>query len=53
MHYAIEPTGTPEVATVHYIIEAQGSTFTVRAFATGLLSALGHDPTIALPEFDG
>ena len=53
MHYAIEPTVTPEAATVHYIIEAKGSTFTVKAFATGMLSALGHNPTIALPDFEG
>jgi hypothetical protein len=26
---------------------------TVRAFATGLLSALGHSPTIAIPGFEG
>jgi polyisoprenoid-binding protein YceI len=53
VHYAIEPTTKPEGATVHYIIETQGSTFTVRAFATGMLSALGHSPTIALPDFEG
>jgi|SRR5580693_7433839 polyisoprenoid-binding protein YceI len=49
----MEPTGAPEVATVHYIIEAKRSTFTVKAFATGLLAALGHNPTIALPDFEG
>jgi polyisoprenoid-binding protein YceI len=25
----------------------------VRAFATGLLSAFGHNPTIAIPDFEG
>jgi polyisoprenoid-binding protein YceI len=53
VHYAIEPTRVSEAATVHYIIETKGSTFTVKAFATGLLSALGHNPTIALPDFEG
>ena len=53
MHYATEPTIKPEGATVHYIIDTKGSTFTVRAFATGLLSALGHSPTIAIPDFEG
>jgi polyisoprenoid-binding protein YceI len=53
VHYAIEPTVTPEVDTVHYIIESKGSTFTVRAFAAGLLSAFAHNPTIALPDFEG
>jgi polyisoprenoid-binding protein YceI len=53
VHYAIEPTMKPEGATVHYVIETKGSTFTVKAFATGLLSALGHNPTIAVPDFEG
>jgi polyisoprenoid-binding protein YceI len=53
VHYAIEPTMKPEGATVHYVIETKGSTFTVKAFATGLLSALGHSPTIAVPDFEG
>lgn len=53
MHYAAEPTIKPEGTTVHYIIETKGSRFTLKAFATGLLSALGHNPTIALPDFEG
>jgi polyisoprenoid-binding protein YceI len=53
VHYAIEQKGVPEDATVRYNIEPKGSTFTVRAFATGLLSALGHDPTIAIPGMEG
>lgn len=53
MHYAIEPTRTPEGITVRYNIETKGSTFTVRAFATGLLSAFAHNPTISIPDFEG
>jgi polyisoprenoid-binding protein YceI len=53
VHSVVEPIRKPEDETVHYIIETKGSTFTVRAFATGLLSALGHNPTIALPDFEG
>jgi polyisoprenoid-binding protein YceI len=53
VHYAVEPTIRPEDATVRYSIETRGSTFTVRAFATGLLSSFGHSPTIAVPDFDG
>lgn len=53
MHYALEPTRRPEDDTVHYIVETKGSTFTVKAFATGLLSAFGHNPTIAIPDFEG
>jgi polyisoprenoid-binding protein YceI len=52
VHYAIEPV-TAEASTVRYIIESKGSTLTVRAFAAGLLSALGHSPTIAAPDLEG
>ncbi|MGA6986452.1 MAG: YceI family protein [Terriglobales bacterium] len=49
----MKPTVTPEDTTAQYIIETKGSTFTVKAFAAGLLSALGHSPTIAIPDFEG
>jgi polyisoprenoid-binding protein YceI len=39
--------------TVRYLIDGKKSTFTVRAFATGMLSAFGHNPVIAIPEFEG
>lgn len=52
MHYAIDQT-TPLEATVRYLVDGKGSRFTARAFATGLLSAFGHDPTISIPEFEG
>jgi polyisoprenoid-binding protein YceI len=42
-----------EDATVRYVIDARGSTFTVQAFSTGLLSAFGHDPRIAIRDFQG
>jgi polyisoprenoid-binding protein YceI len=42
---------TPQA--IRYLIDARKSTFTVRAFATGLLSALGHSPTIAITDFEG
>ncbi len=44
--------GIPQTA-VRYSIDGSKSTFTVRAFATGLLSAFGHNPTIAIPDFEG
>jgi polyisoprenoid-binding protein YceI len=44
---------TPSATTVRYLIDPKGSTFTVRAFATGVLSAFGHNPTIAIPEIQG
>lgn len=45
--------GTPPATTVRYVIDARASTFIVRAFATGMLSAFGHSPTIAIPDFEG
>jgi len=47
------PTAETPQTAVRYTIDAQRSTFTVRAFATGLLSALGHNPTISIPDFEG
>jgi polyisoprenoid-binding protein YceI len=41
------------LATVHYIFDKTASRFTVQAFATGLLSSFGHNPTIAIREYDG
>jgi polyisoprenoid-binding protein YceI len=41
------------VAVGHYLLDKSASKFTVRAFATGMLSALGHSPTIAIRDFNG
>jgi|SRR5579863_6162390 len=38
---------------VKYTIDPGGSRFTVQAFATGLLSAFGHNPTIGMRDYDG
>ena len=38
---------------VRYLIDAKASTFRVRAFATGMLSAFGHNPTISIPDIEG
>jgi polyisoprenoid-binding protein YceI len=38
---------------VTYGIDKSSSRFTVRAFATGMLSSLGHSPTFAIRDFDG
>jgi polyisoprenoid-binding protein YceI len=43
----------PEAATVRYLIDGKGNKFSVRAFATGVLSAFAHSPTIAIPDFEG
>lgn len=41
------------MATVKFVIQAAASRFTVHAFATGVLSAFGHDPSIGITRFDG
>jgi polyisoprenoid-binding protein YceI len=38
---------------VHYVVDAKASRFTVQAFATGFLSAMGHNPTIGIRNFSG
>jgi polyisoprenoid-binding protein YceI len=43
----------PRDTTVHYVIQSAASRFTVQAFASGLLSAFGHNPVIAIPSFSG
>jgi len=40
-------------AAVRYRIDTATSRFTVRAFATGLFSSLGHSPTLAVREYSG
>jgi len=44
------PSGT---AVVHYLLDKGVSRFTVRAFASGMLSSMGHSPTIAIRDFAG
>lgn len=36
-----------------YTIDARGSRMTIHAYASGLLSAVGHDPVIAVRELSG
>ena len=36
-----------------YVVDSSMSRFTVRAFATGMFSALGHNPTLAVREYSG
>ena len=46
-------TGTQKgLAPVKFKIDAAASRFTVQTFATGLLSAFGHNPTIAIRDYD-
>ncbi|MFY9732372.1 MAG: YceI family protein [Candidatus Acidiferrales bacterium] len=51
-----ESTGATMVAmdaAVRYRIDVGMSRFTVRAFATGLFSSLGHNPTLAIRDYTG
>jgi polyisoprenoid-binding protein YceI len=49
----LSSAGAPPATSVRYLIDAKRSTFIVRAFATGMLSAFGHSPTIAIPDLQG
>jgi polyisoprenoid-binding protein YceI len=44
---------TEKATLVHYVVDARASKFTVQAFATGFLSAMGHNPTIGIRNFSG
>lgn len=44
---------SPESATVTYVIDSAMSRFTVKAFASGLFSGLGHNPTFAIRGYSG
>jgi polyisoprenoid-binding protein YceI len=41
------------LATARYLIDTTASRFIVQAFATGLLSAFGHNPKIGMRDFEG
>jgi polyisoprenoid-binding protein YceI len=43
----------PETTTDRFVIDTRSSRFTVRAFATGMLSAMGHSPTIGIRDVSG
>jgi polyisoprenoid-binding protein YceI len=44
---------TAKATLLHYVVDARASRFTVQAFATGLLSAMGHNPRIGIRTFTG
>ncbi len=37
----------------HFIVDRKASRFSVKAFASGMTAGLGHNPTIAIRDFDG
>jgi polyisoprenoid-binding protein YceI len=42
-----------ETPADRYVIDGRASRFTVRAFATGLLARMGHNPTVGIRDFSG
>jgi polyisoprenoid-binding protein YceI len=49
-------TNSMEAATAklaHYVIDPKAGRFTVQAFVSGVLSAMGHNPTIGIRKFSG
>jgi polyisoprenoid-binding protein YceI len=50
---AVAPEEAAESPTDRYVIDGRSSRFTVRAFATGLLAKMGHNPTIGIRDLSG
>ncbi len=48
-----ESAASTRDGSTHYVVDARRSRFTVQAFATGILSAMGHNPTIGIRTFSG
>jgi polyisoprenoid-binding protein YceI len=48
-----DSTPSAKAGVAHFVIDTRASRFTVQAFAAGLLSAMGHNPTIAIAKFTG
>jgi polyisoprenoid-binding protein YceI len=44
---------TTKASLAHYVVDTKASRFTAQAFATGILSAVGHNPTIGIRDFSG
>ena len=43
--------GSTTETSLHFVTDARASQFTAQAFSGGLLSAFGHNPTIAIRDF--
>lgn len=46
-------TPNPTTAATIYVLDPAVSRFTARAFATGLLASMGHNPSFAIRQFSG
>lgn len=48
-----EVNQTAKAGLAHFTIDPKASRFTVQAFASGILSAMGHNPKIGIRTFSG
>lgn len=48
-----ETVETAKSTFLHYVVDPRASRFTVQAFASGMLAAMGHNPTIGIRSFSG
>jgi len=44
---------TTDTTTIRYVMDARASRFTVQAFVTGVLAAVGHNPKVGIRDFSG
>ncbi|MGC1421597.1 MAG: YceI family protein [Terracidiphilus sp.] len=44
---------TAKATLLHYVVDTKASRLTVQAFASGILSAMGHNPHIGIRTFTG
>jgi polyisoprenoid-binding protein YceI len=49
----IEVNEPARAGLAHFIVDPKASRFTVQAFASGILSAMGHNPKIGIRTFSG
>lgn len=47
------PMETATATMARFVVDASASKFVVQAYATGLLSAMGHNPVIGIRKFSG
>ena len=53
MNKARGELGTMDTVAIHYVMDVRASRFTVQAFATGVLAAMGHNSKIGIQDFSG
>jgi polyisoprenoid-binding protein YceI len=48
-----DSSNAAQTSLAHFVVDARSSRFTVQAFATGILSSMGHNPKIGIGKFSG